>query len=186
VRARGLAPRRGLDRLHAAGAVAAGVLLVLVAVLTLVPIAARLLGLPAHSWDEVATFCMAGAAFMGLACTWRAGGHVRMELLVTRLTGVRRRAMEVAALLVALAACGFFSWHALAFAWLSYTLNDVSQGLLPIPLWIPQSAMVLGLLLLSLAVAESLVDALAGRATAGNGLQMPEVLAAAADPGRST
>ena len=45
-----------LDWLHRAGAIVAGVLLVAVAALTLVPIGARLLGLPAHSWDEVATF----------------------------------------------------------------------------------------------------------------------------------
>ncbi len=29
-------------------------------------------------------------------------------------------------------------------AWTSYTLNDVSQGLVPIRLWIPQSAMASG------------------------------------------
>lgn len=177
-------PRAWLDGLHAAGAVSAGVLLVLIALLTLVPIVARLLGLPAHSWDEVATFCMAGAAFMGLACTWRAGAHVRMELVVNRLPGRWRQAAEVAALAVALVAALAFTWHAAAFAWLSYTLNDVSQGLLPIALWIPQSTMVLGLVLLSLAVAESFLDACAGRATPGSGL--PGGGPAPSDPHTST
>lgn len=169
----GHGPRRWLDRVHDVGAVVAGVLLMLIGVFTLVPIGARLVGLPAHSWDEVATYCMAAAAFMGLACTWRAGAHVRMELLIVRMAGAHRRSAEVLALLVALAACMAFTWHAAAFTWLSYELNDVSQGLLPIPLWIPQSAMVLGLVLLSAAVAETLVDALAGRATAVTGLPGP-------------
>jgi TRAP-type C4-dicarboxylate transport system permease small subunit len=154
--------RQVLVRLHRAGAVVAGVLLVLVCALTLVPIAARLLGLPAHSWDEVATFCMAGSAFMGLACTWRAGAHIRMELLVARLSGGAARAMQVLAVAVLLAVCLYFTWFAGKFAWLSYTMNDLSQGLVPIPLWMPQSAMVLGLVLLCLAVVESLVDAVRG------------------------
>jgi TRAP-type C4-dicarboxylate transport system permease small subunit len=161
--------RRWLDHLHAGGAVLAGVLLVAVAALTLVPIAARLLGLPAHSWDEVATFCMAASAFMGLACTWRAGAHVRMELLVARLRGRAARTAELFALAITLAVCLVFAWFAARFAWLSYTMNDLSQGLLPIPLWLPQSGMVLGLALLCLAVAESLVDAMrGGRAPRGD------------------
>ncbi len=153
---------RWLHRLQHAGAVAAGVLLVAVGVLTLVPIGARLLGLPAHSWDEVATYCMAGSAFLGLAATWRAGVHVRMELLVTRVPGMAGRLLQMLALAITLLACAYFAWYATRFAWLSYAMNDVSQGLLPIPLWIPQLSMVVGLLLLCLAVAESLVIALRG------------------------
>ena len=152
--------RQVLRHLHQAGAVLAGVLLVLVAALTLVPIAARLLGLPAHSWDEVATFCMAASAFLGLACTWRDGVHIRMELLVSRLTGKASRVVEIFALGVTLWVCAYFAVFAGKFAWLSYTLNDLSQGLLPIPLWLPQSGMVVGLVLLCLAIAESLFDAL--------------------------
>ena len=138
----------------------AGVLLVAVGLFTLVPIGARLLGLPAHSWDEVATFCMAGSAFLGLAATWRAGVHVRMELLISRIPGAPGRAMQSVALAVTLLACGYFAWYATRFTWLSYSMNDVSQGLLPIPLWIPQTAMVAGLVLLCLAQAESLFDSL--------------------------
>lgn len=158
--------RRVLHQLHRAGAVAAGALLIAVGLLTLVPIGARLFGLPAHSWDEVATFCMAGSAFLGLASTWRAGVHVRMELLVSRIPGLAGRWLQTAALAVTLAACVYFAWYATRFAWLSYSMNDVSQGLLPIPLWIPQSAMVVGLWLICAAIAESLFDALRGGPTA--------------------
>ena len=156
--------RRALRALHRAGFIAAGVLLVAVCALTLVPIAARLLGLPAHSWDEVATFCMAASAFMGLAATWRGGVHVRMELLVVRLKGGARRAAETLALAITLATCVYFTRYAIRFALESYQMNDVSQGLLPIPLWLPQSGMVIGLVLMCLAVAESLFDVVTGAA----------------------
>jgi TRAP-type C4-dicarboxylate transport system permease small subunit len=155
-----------LNRLHQAGAWLAGVLLVAVAVLTLVPIVLRLLGLPAHSWDEVATFCMAGSAFLGLAVTWRSGGHVRMELIVARLPGAAGRWMQRLALAITLLACAYFTVYSVRFVRESYSMNDLSQGLLPIPLWIPQLGMVAGLLLMCLAVGESLLDALSGRADA--------------------
>jgi TRAP-type C4-dicarboxylate transport system permease small subunit len=157
-----------LTQLHRVGAVLAGVLLVAVAALTLVPIVARLLGWPAHSWDEVATFCMAASAFMGLACTWRSGVHVRMELLLAQFKGGTRRAFEIMALAITLVACVYFCWYATRFVLESYQMNDISQGLLPISLWIPQSGMVAGLLLMCLAVGESLVDALTGRGGPAN------------------
>ncbi|MEO8249318.1 MAG: TRAP transporter small permease subunit [Burkholderiales bacterium] len=152
--------RHFLHQLHRVGAVLAGVLLVAVGAFTLVPIVARLLGLPAHSWDEVATFCMAGSAFLGLAATWRSGVHVRMELLISRIPGAMGRAMQSLALAITLLACIYFAWYATRFVLLSYSMNDVSQGLLPIPLWIPQIGMVAGLLLMCLAVAESLFDSM--------------------------
>jgi TRAP-type C4-dicarboxylate transport system permease small subunit len=67
------------------------------------------------------------------------------------------------ALAITLAACAYFTWYAARFVLESWQMNDVSQGLLPIALWIPQSGMVIGLVLMCLAVGESLVDALMGR-----------------------
>jgi hypothetical protein len=46
--------------------------------------------------------------------------------------------------------------------WESYLLNDLSNGILPIPLWIPQSAMALGLVLLTVAMIDELVHVLGG------------------------
>lgn len=157
--------RKLLRLLHRAGALLAGVLLVAVGVLTLVPIVARLLGLPAHSWDEVATFCMAGSAFLGLAATWQAGVHVRMELVVARVPGAAGHALQAFALGLTLLACVYFAWYAMRFVLLSYSMNDMSQGLLAIPLWIPQTTMVAGLVLMCIAVAESFFDSLRGRTT---------------------
>jgi TRAP-type C4-dicarboxylate transport system permease small subunit len=149
-----------LTRLHQAAAIVSGVLLVLVAVLTLVQITTRLVGLPAHSWDEVATFCMAGSTFTGLAYAWRNGAHIRMELIVERLRGGARRVAESIALSVMLAITVYMAWHTADMTIVSWQTNDVSQGLLPIPLWMPQSSMALGCVVLMLAVAESLFDVL--------------------------
>ena len=66
----------------------------------------------------------------------------------------------VAALLV-----GLFAWYCCDMTLTSYQLRDVSQGLVPVALWIPQSAMALGLVMLLLAVIDDLVAALRSRPT---------------------
>jgi TRAP-type C4-dicarboxylate transport system permease small subunit len=44
----------------------------------------------------------------------------------------------------------------------SYQLNDLSQGIVPLPLWIPQSAMGIGCTLLFIAMVDRLVCLLMG------------------------
>jgi TRAP-type C4-dicarboxylate transport system permease small subunit len=162
-----------------AAAIIAGILLVLIAVLTLIQISARTMGFPAHSWDEVATFCMAGSTFMGLAYTWRTNAHIRMDLIVSRLRGAARRVVETFALLMMLVVVTYMTWHTVDMTFVSWQMNDMSQGLLPMPLWIPQSAMALGSVMLVLALAESLFDVLRSPATIGQSAD-EDVLARAA------
>ena len=46
------------------------------------------------------------------------------------------------------------AWAIFGYVAESWTYNDVSQGIVAVPLWIPQSAMVLGSVLFALAFAE--------------------------------
>jgi len=60
---------------------------------------------------------------------------------------------------------GYFGWYACDMTIVSYRLNDVSQGLVAVPLWIPQAGMALGLVTLFVAMTDDLVAALRGRST---------------------
>ena len=82
--------------------------------------------------------------------------------MVVQFKGMARRVIEVVALVITLLACLYFTWYATRFVLESYQMNDMSQGLFPIALWIPQSGMVAGLMLMCLAVAESLFNTLRG------------------------
>ena len=46
--------------------------------------------------------------------------------------------------------------------WQSWQFNELSQGLVPIPMWIPQIGMALGTAVLFLAMGEKLVDVARG------------------------
>jgi len=157
--------RRALEGLYRLSGLAAGFFLVGVAALSLMQVSGRLLGFAAHSFDEYAGYCMATSTFLGLTWTLRANEHIRMTLVLNRLTGGLRRGAEILCLATAAAVIGYFAWAAIDMAWTSFKLDEPSQGLVPIKLWIPQSAMAGGLTALLIAFVDDLVAALAGDRT---------------------
>jgi len=154
--------RRALDRLYHGSGVLAGAFLVCIALMTLAQIGGRLAGFAARSYDDFAGFAMAASFFLGLAWTMRCGDHIRVSLLLHALKGRARQAMEIACLVVTVFLSGYFAWYTVDMTWTSYQIGDVSQGLVAVPLWIPQLAMALGLVVLAIAVADDLIAALLG------------------------
>jgi TRAP-type C4-dicarboxylate transport system permease small subunit len=154
--------RPTLNAIYKGSGLLAGFFLVAIALLSLIQISGRLLGIAASSYDEFAGYCMAASSFLGLAWTLRTGDHIRMTLAVGRAKGGLRRLLEICCLAVATAITGYFCWSTVSMVWTSYKLHDVSQGLVPIALWIPQSGMALGLAILLLAFVDDLVAAVLG------------------------
>ena len=148
--------RAALELLYRTSGRLAGFFLVAIAVLSLAQIGGRLLGFAAHSFDEFAGYCMAASSFLGLAYALRAGEHIRMTLLLHRTRGIARQGLEVACLAAGVFLAGFFTWHACDMLWFSFITHDVSQGLVPVPLWIPQTGMALGLAILLVALLDDL------------------------------
>lgn len=154
--------RAALNALYRASGLAAGFFLVMIAVMSLTQIVGRLLGYAVHSFDEFAGWFMAASMFLGLAFTLRANEHIRVTLVIARLGGAPRRAAEVACLAAATFLVGFFAWAVVDMTWTSYQLGDVSIGVLPIKLWLPQSSMALGLAILFVALLDDLLVVLFG------------------------
>lgn len=154
--------RTALDWLYRASGALAGFFLVCIAVMTLAQIGGRLLSFAARSFDDFAGFAMAASFFLGLAWTLRCGEHIRVNLLLKNMHGAKRRGFEIVCLAISLFLCGYFAWYTVDMTWTSYQLNDVSQGLVAVPLWIPQSGMALGLVVLVVALADDLVALFSG------------------------
>jgi TRAP-type C4-dicarboxylate transport system permease small subunit len=154
--------RAALDWLYRASGVLAGFFLVCIAAMTLAQIGGRLLGIAARSFDDFAGFAMAASFFLGLAWTMRCGEHIRVSLLLHQAGGAARRALELICLALSLFLCAYFAWYAIDMTWTSYQLKDVSQGLVAVPLWVPQSGMALGLAVLVVALADDFLVTLGG------------------------
>ncbi len=154
--------RRALDLLYDLAGWLAAVFMVAILVIIVAQIGTRLLAIKFPGGTDYAGYCMAAASFLALAHTFRRGGHIRVELLLQRLAEPARRRVELFVLLVGSALCWYFAWYAIRGVRFSWMLGDVSQGQDATPLWIPQSAMALGVTLLAVAVTDHLVRVLRG------------------------
>jgi TRAP-type C4-dicarboxylate transport system permease small subunit len=172
-----LAPvmRTFLDRLYSlSGAIAAaficaiaGIVLAQVAANLIDQIATLLLGAPfglvVPSYANFAGFFLTAATFFALAYTLKRGAHIRVTLVIQLLGPKARQAVEVWCILVGLAIAAFFTWYTFGLVAESYRFGDMSTGMVAIPIWIPQGALVLGGGVLTIALLDELVTALSGR-----------------------
>ena len=154
--------RRFLDRLYDAAAWLAALFVLAVFVVMIGGSAMRLMGLRTGGSDDIVAWCCAAAGFLAMAHTFRRGDFVRVTLLLERMSRARRRALEIVSLSIATLFAAYFAWAACQFVYESWDFHDMANGLIAIPLWIPQTSFVVGALLLLLAVAEQLVVVLRG------------------------
>ena len=106
---------------------------------------------------------MAGAGFMALASTLKAGEHIRVTLVLGMLKGKAYKALEVTALTIATLLAGFLAFYASRLVWQSWEIDDISVGIDATPLWIPQIFMALGTLIFFIAFCDELVMELLGK-----------------------
>jgi TRAP-type C4-dicarboxylate transport system permease small subunit len=157
--------RRLLDGLFLGAGYLAAFFLVVMFVIMLVMSVGRLswLNINIKAGDDFAAWAMAAMSFLGLAHTFKKGEMIRVGLLLEHLKGRTKQAFEIFAHLVGFGfVCylTFAAWNFVKFSWL---LNDMSQGSVAIPLWIPQSGVFIGLSLLGLALLDELLIVLSGR-----------------------
>jgi TRAP-type C4-dicarboxylate transport system permease small subunit len=151
-----------LDRLYLVSGWAAGLFLIAIFILMMILSAGRPVGVNLPAGDDIVSWCMAAMAFLGLAHTFRSGELIRVGLLIERLPGRTRHAVELVALLIGCGFVGFFAWHAVRMTYDSWRFNDMAQGVLAVPLWIPQLGYAGGLVILFVAFADEFVHVLRG------------------------
>lgn len=133
-----------------------------IAILILTQIVARLLGFFIPAASDFAGFCLAATSFLALAYSFRAGSHIRVTLVLQRVPKPAHRFCDLASLAVGAALASFFAWHTILLARESWQYNDLSDGLVPVPLWIPQSGMAMGIVVLAVALVDDFVTVLRG------------------------
>ncbi|MDB5600621.1 MAG: C4-dicarboxylate transporter permease [Xanthobacteraceae bacterium] len=151
-----------LDRLYLYAGYAAGVFLLAIFVLMMGLSAGRPLGINIPAGDDLVSWCMAATSFLGLAHTFRSGDMIRVGLLIDRLSGRTRHIVELVALVVGTFFVGFFAWYASRLTYESFIFHDIAQGVLPVPLWIPQLGYSGGLVILLIAFVDELIHVLRG------------------------
>jgi len=155
--------RKFLDGLYAVSGWLAGLSMVGVLLMVLASILSRLLGFTAPGTDAYAGYAMAGAGFLALASTLKKGEHIRVTLVLGLLKGKAHKALELAALSMAVLLSGFLALYSARLVWQSLQFEDISVGIDATPLWIPQILMAVGTLIFFIAFVDELVLEILGQ-----------------------
>lgn len=152
--------RKTLDFLYGAAGVLAALCLISILSLIVLQMLARWTGEVFPGAPNYAGYAMAAASFFAFANALGRGAHIRVSILLNAVPSRVKWLLEVWCFALGAAIAGYFTYYAYAFVYWSWKFNDISQGQDATALWIPQSVMVLGGGLLTLALLDNLVNLL--------------------------
>jgi len=155
--------RRALDSLYSLSGAAAAICLAGIGALMLLQAVLREFGILVRGSDDITAWLCAASAFFALGHTFRHGELVRVGLWIDMLGPRNRRYAEVVALTITALFVAYMAWAAIRFVYFSWTFHEVAQGLIKIPIWIPQLCFVIGVAIFLIAVLDELVTVLRGQ-----------------------
>jgi TRAP-type C4-dicarboxylate transport system permease small subunit len=112
------------------------------------------------SYADFSGFMLAAATFLAMPYTFRSGGHIKVSLVTARLAPRGRLWAEVFALGVGAVLVAYACVYIVLLIYESWHFGDVSSGIVPVPLWLPQCFMGMGMILLLVAIVDTLAQTL--------------------------
>jgi TRAP-type C4-dicarboxylate transport system permease small subunit len=149
--------RRTLDRLYRMTMLLGAIFLVAICILITLQVVGRFAGMQFGGSDDLIAWALPASASLALAETFRYNGHIRVTLLIDRADVRWRRRSEIIVLAAAVLIASYILWSVALLVWDSFRFNDLAQGLLPVPLWIPQSLLLLGFATFWIALTDDLI-----------------------------
>ncbi|MCY4150935.1 MAG: TRAP transporter small permease [Aestuariivita sp.] len=153
--------RKVLNNVYFGAALLGALFIVIIGLLICAQVLGRQLGVQVKGADEITAWSVVAAGFLPLAYTFRNGRHIRVTLLIER-TGRFRMPAEFVVLCIGLYLTGYLAYSSVDMVWDSIRFEDQTQGLINLPLWIPQISIPIGSTVLAIAILDDLVTLLRG------------------------
>lgn len=151
--------RRALDGLYKVGALLSCLCLVAMLAVITAQMVTRWSNVIFPGGADYAGYLMAAASFLAFAYALNQGAHIRVGLVLT-LLGPRRRYGEFLCIAVGSVITCLLAWYSVRMVQMSWRFNDVSQGQDAMPLWIVQTPMAVGAVMLALCFIDNFVTLL--------------------------
>jgi len=152
--------RRFLNALYDASGALAALCLAGIFVVMLAQSFGREAGILLRGADDIVAWLCAATAFLALGHTFRHGELVRVGIWLDRLGARGRWLAELFALGLTSAFVAYMLWAVVHFVYESWKFNEVAQGLIRVPIWIPQLCFVIGVVIFLVAVLDELARVL--------------------------
>ena len=137
--------------------------LILVATFILIGIASRIFGFYIRGLAEYSGYCMAASSFFALAYTFVEGGHIRITLFLEKISGVKKKLLEIWCLIIASFYSGYVAFYFIKMLKISYEFQERSEGADEILIWIPQTSVAIGSLIFFVCVFHQFILALSNK-----------------------
>jgi len=154
--------RRLLDSLYALGAGLAALALLGIFIIMMAQVAMRELQMQLPAADDISAYLCVATTFFALAATFKRGELIRVGMGIERLSPAGRRIAEALVLILAGCVMAYVTRWTFADMLFSWEIEEVAQGTVAIPLWVPKLAMPLGAGLLLVAILDEFVTVLRG------------------------
>ena len=135
----------------------AAIFLILVAVFILTGIASRIFGFYIRGLAEYSGYCMAASSFFALSYTFVEGGHIRITLFLEKVSGIKKKILEIWCLIIASFYSGYLAFYFIKMLKISYEFQERSEGADEILIWIPQTSVALGSTLFFICIFHQLI-----------------------------
>ncbi len=142
-----------IDRLCKGGAYLAGLLLASLVILILTEIFLRyFFDISTMIADEYSGYLYLASIFLGLAYTFAGDGHIRINIVTSRLSKSVNGFIDTVAAIITLAVLSFVLYRTILFTYDAYELEMLSEAVSETPLYLTQIVMPIGTSLFILAV----------------------------------
>ena len=143
---------KNLNKIYKISGYIAAIFLIFVAIFIIIGILSRIFGFYIRGLAEYSGYCMASASFFALAYTFVEGGHIRITLFLEKLSGLKKKALEIWCLSIASFFSGFLAFYFIKMLIISYKFQERSEGADEILIWIPQTSVAIGSLIFFICV----------------------------------
>ena len=135
---------RNLNKLYKFSGYIAAFFLILIATFILIGISSRIFGFYIRGLAEYSGYCMASASFFALSYTFVEGGHIRITLFLEKLSGLKKKIVEIWCLVLASFFSSYLAFYFIKMLIISYKFQERSEGADEILIWIPQTSVAIG------------------------------------------
>ena len=148
---------RNLNKLYKFSGYIAATFLIFVAIFILIGISSRIFGFYIRGLAEYSGYCMASASFFALAYTFVEGGHIRITLFLEKLSGLKKKLIEIWCLIISSFFSGYLAFYFIKMLIISFKFQERSEGADEILIWIPQTSVAIGSSIFFISVLHQLI-----------------------------
>ncbi len=138
--------------------IASGLLIILVLLILLEIVLRYFFNTSTMRADEYSGYLYLALVCFGFGYTFLRDGHIRITFLTAKISSKSSSLVDIFAGVVTLALLGFIFYRTILLVWDSYQTGVVSEGVSATPLFIPQLALPIGVLLFMVSVVAFIVQ----------------------------